>query len=113
MLPLLRYLGDGQEHALRACIEHLANEMGVTEEGRPEIQKFVGALQGQRARKGIFITTSTFSKDALDYAERIDSKVVLIDGTMLARLMIQHNLGVSTIASYELKKTDTDYFTEE
>ncbi|MFQ5897397.1 MAG: restriction endonuclease [Candidatus Methylomirabilia bacterium] len=81
--------------------------------GRPEIQKFVGALQGQRARKGIFITTSSFSKDAVDYAASIESKVVLIDGQKLAELMIDHNLGVSTIATYELKKIDTDYFTEE
>ncbi len=81
--------------------------------GRPEIQKFAGALQGQRARKGIFITTSTFSKDALDYVARIDSKIVLIDGNMLAQLMIDHNVGVSLVASYELRRIDSDYFTEE
>ncbi|MFN4294441.1 MAG: winged helix-turn-helix domain-containing protein [Thermoflexales bacterium] len=81
--------------------------------GRPEIQKFAGALQGQRARKGIFITTSTFSLDALDYVARIDSKIVLIDGNMLAQLMIDHNVGVASVASYELKRIDSDYFTEE
>lgn len=81
--------------------------------GRPEIQKFAGALQGQRARKGIFITTSTFSQDALDYVARIDSKIVLIDGNMLAQLMIDHNVGVASVASYELKRIDSDYFTEE
>ncbi len=80
---------------------------------RPEIQKFVGALQGQRARKGIFITTSAFTKDAIDYAAKIDPKIVLIDGETLARFMVEHNLGVSTIASYELKKVDTDYFAED
>ena len=81
--------------------------------GHPEIQKFAGALQGQRARKGIFITTSSFSKEAYDYASRIDSKVVLIDGERLAQFMIDHNLGVSSTATYEIKKIDSDYFTEE
>ncbi len=81
--------------------------------GRPEIQKFAGALQGHRARKGIFITTSTFTKDAHDYVSRIDSKIVLIDGNQLAQLMIDFNIGVNVIASYELKKTDSDYFNED
>jgi len=81
--------------------------------GRPEIQKFVGALTGQRARKGLFITTSDFSVAAHDYVSRIETKVVLIDGETLAQLMIDHNVGVSTITTYELKKIDTDYFTEE
>jgi len=81
--------------------------------GRPEIQKFVGALTGQRARKGLFITTSGFSCDAIDFVSRIDMKIVLIDGETLAQLMIDHNVGVSTIATYELKKIDSDYFTEE
>ncbi len=79
---------------------------------RPEIQKFAGALQGQRARKGIFITTSAFSEGAKDYVSRIDSKIVLIDGEMLAQLMIDYNVGVNSIASYELKRIDIDYFTE-
>jgi restriction system protein len=81
--------------------------------GRPEIQKFVGALTGQRARKGLFITTADFSAEAHDYVSRIETKVVLIDGETLAQLMIDHNVGVSTITTYELKKIDTDYFTEE
>ncbi|MCL4536197.1 MAG: restriction endonuclease [Nitrospirae bacterium] len=81
--------------------------------GRPEVQKFAGALQGQRARKGIMITTSTFSQDAYDYASRIDSKIVLIDGKRLAQLMIDNNLGVSTLSTYEIKRIDSDYFTEE
>jgi restriction system protein len=80
---------------------------------RPEIQKFAGALQGQRARKGIFITTSDFSRAARDYVSRIDSKIVLIDGDTLAELMIDHNIGVAPVASYELKRIDSDYFTEE
>ncbi|MBN1843809.1 MAG: restriction endonuclease [Deltaproteobacteria bacterium] len=81
--------------------------------GRPEIQKFAGALQGQRARKGIFITTSNFSKEALDYVKHIDSKIILIDGERLSELMIDHNVGVSPVASYEVKKIDSDYFIEE
>lgn len=62
---------------------------------RPEIQKFAGALQGQRAKKGIFITTSNFTRDAIDYASSIENKIVLIDGETLAQLMIDHNIGVS------------------
>lgn len=81
--------------------------------GRPEIQKFAGALQGQRARKGIFITTSNFSKDAHEYASRIDSKIVLIDGDELTQFMIDNNIGVTPISKYEIKKMDSDYFTEE
>lgn len=80
---------------------------------RPEIQKFVGALTGQRAKKGLFITTSDFTREAEDYVSRIDTKIVLIDGETLAQLMIDHNVGVSSIATYDLKKIDTDYFTEE
>lgn len=81
--------------------------------GRSEIQKFAGALQGQRARKGIFITTSTFTQTAYDYASLIDSKIILIDGDLLAQLMIDYNVGVTTVTSYELKRIDSDYFTEE
>jgi len=80
--------------------------------GRPEVQKFAGALQGQRARKGIMITTSAFSVDAHTYVSQIDSKIVLIDGAQLAGLMIEQNLGVSPMATYDVKKIDTDYFTE-
>jgi len=81
--------------------------------GRPEIQKFAGALQGQRAKKGIFITTSNFTKDALDYVENIDTKIILIDGQRLAELMIAFNVGANTTAIYEVKKIDSDYFIEE
>lgn len=80
--------------------------------GRPEIQKFAGALQGQRARKGIFITTSTFTPDALDYVSRIESKIILIDGSLLARLMFDHGIGVATASSYEVKRIDSDYFAD-
>lgn len=77
---------------------------------RPEIQKFVGALMGLRARKGIFITTSSFSEGALEYAASIDSKVVLIDGGELAQFMIDYGIGVTPQQTYEIKKLDSDYF---
>lgn len=81
--------------------------------GRPEIQKFAGALQGQRARKGIFITTSAFSKEAADYVRKIESKIILIDGQTLAEYMIDNNVGVTVEATYELKRVDRDYFIED
>lgn len=81
--------------------------------GRPEIQKFVGALHGQRAKKGVFITTSYFTADAKDYAQQIDPKIVLIDGAELVELMIDHNLGVSPVATYVIKRVDTDFFIED
>lgn len=79
---------------------------------RPEIQKFAGALQGVRARKGIFITTSSFSDGAREYVATIDSKIVLIDGTELAQLMIDHGIGVTPHQTYEIKRLDSDYFGE-
>jgi restriction system protein len=81
--------------------------------GRPELQKFVGALAGQGAKKGIFITTSTFTKEALEYTPRNETKIVLIDGEQLAQLMIDYNLGCTTQQIYEVKKIDNDYFGEE
>jgi restriction system protein len=81
--------------------------------GRPEVQKFVGALQGQRAKKGIFITTSTFASGAREYISKIECRVVLIDGNELAELMIDNNLGVTAISKYEIKKIDADFFTDE
>lgn len=78
--------------------------------GRPEIQKFAGALQGQRAKKGVFITTSNFTKDALEYVSLIDTRIILIDGKLLTKLMIEFNIGVSTVGRYEVKSIDTDYF---
>jgi len=81
--------------------------------GSPQIQGFVGALKGKGANKGIFITTSSFSNEAVSYASKIDSpKIVLIDGQKLADLMIEHNVGVSEITSYSIKKLDSDYFAE-
>ncbi|MEO6669455.1 MAG: restriction endonuclease [Ferruginibacter sp.] len=81
--------------------------------GRPEIQKFVGALAGQRAKKGVFITTSHFTKEAIEFAAHMETKIVLIDGEKLAQYMIDYNLGVSIQNTYEIKKIDSDYFEEE
>jgi restriction system protein len=78
--------------------------------GRPEIQKFVGALMGKRARKGIFITTSSFTTDAINYVSNIDFKVVLIDGKRLAEFMVDYNIGVTGSITYQLKRIDSDYF---
>ncbi len=77
---------------------------------RPELQKFAGALQGQRARKGVFITTSSFTSGAREYVQAIESKIVLIDGPMLTQLLMDFGVGVSTIATYEVKAIDSDYF---
>ncbi len=81
--------------------------------GRPEIQKFVGALAGQGAKKGVFISTSRYTKEARDYQPRNETKIVLIDGEQLAELMIDHNLAVSTVNTIEIKRIDNDYFGDE
>jgi predicted helicase len=78
--------------------------------GRPEIQKFAGALHGQHATKGIFITTSDFSRDADEYVLKIGSKIVLIDGSKLAELMIEFGVAVATEATYTVKRIDNDFF---
>jgi restriction system protein len=81
--------------------------------GRPEIQKFAGALQGKRAKKGIFITTSYYSSEAKEFVKHIDAKIILIDGDMLTDYMIESNTGVSIVSKYEIKKIDSDYFNED
>jgi restriction system protein len=78
--------------------------------GRPDVMQFAGALQAQRANKGIFITTSRFTDDARNYVSQIGSKIVLIDGEQLTSLMIEHDVGVSTVSLYPVKKVDSDYF---
>jgi restriction system protein len=80
--------------------------------GRPQVQAFAGSLEGFRSRKGVMITTSDFSKDARDYVTRIEKKIVLINGEMLAELMLDHNVGVSEKERFVLKRIDTDYFDE-
>jgi restriction system protein len=81
--------------------------------GRPEVQAFAGSLEGARARKGVFITTSDFTPDAREYVKRIEKKIVLIDGRQLAELMIDHDVGVTVAHTYKLKRLDSDYFEEE
>ena len=78
--------------------------------GRPEVQKFAGALAGHHAGKGIFITTSQYSREAQDYAKVISNRIILIDGQRMAQLMIDHNVGVSPIGTYDIKRVDSDYF---
>ena len=187
MLPLLRFCGDGQEHANQEAMDAIVQEFSLAEEeqkellpsgqqsaspiffekvvvevlvkmgyggsrkdagqaigrsgdegidgiikedrlgldiiyiqakkwedaiSRPEIQKFAGALQGKRARKGIFITTSRFSDGAIEFAQNIDNKIILIDGQQLAQYMIDVGVGVATDAVYDVKRLDSDYFTE-
>lgn len=80
--------------------------------GRPEIQKFFGALHGKRATKGVFITTSTFSGEASTYAESVTPRVILVDGSQLTRLMIEYDVGVSVTRTYKLKRVDLDYFSD-
>jgi restriction system protein len=83
---------------------------------RPEVQKFVGALHGKRCRKGVFITTSRYTKEAREYAESLEDKVILVDGTELANLMIDFDIGVNPIPEYKdykFKRLDSDYFPEE
>jgi restriction system protein len=80
--------------------------------GRPEVQGFVGALAGKQAHKGVFITTSTFSANAVEYARSVPQKVILIDGERLGILMIEHNVGVSVARTVAIKRVDSDYFEE-
>lgn len=90
-----------------------AKRWGDGQVGSKEIQAFVGALHGKKAHKGVFITTSDFSKPACDYVREIQDKVILINGETLADLLIDHGVGVSTVETYEVKKIDSDYFSEE
>ena len=80
--------------------------------GRPVVQAFAGSLEGVRARKGVLITTSYFSQDALDYVQRIEKRIVLVDGKQLAELMIDHDIGVNVFQTYKVKRLDSDYFDE-
>jgi restriction system protein len=92
------------------CIQAKRWEKSV---GRPEVQGFAGSMEGFRARKGVLITTASFSKEAQEYVNRIERKIVLIDGIRLAELMIDHGIGVETARTYVVKKVDLDYFSEE
>jgi restriction system protein len=81
--------------------------------GRPVVQAFAGSLEGQRARKGVLISTSDFSQDARDYVKNIEKKIVLINGQDLTQFMIDHDVGVATVDTYVVKKIDIDYFGDE
>jgi restriction system protein len=81
--------------------------------GRPEIQKFFGALHGKRASKGVFITTSSFTSEAIQYAEGVTPRVILVDGKELARLMIEYGVGVTTARRGDIQRIDLDYFSGE
>jgi len=111
--------GDGgidgiiKEDKLGLDVIHIQAKRWQNTVGRPEIQSFAGSLDGVKAKKGIFITTSGFSPEARAYAEKIEKRIVLIDGERLAALMFEHGVGVSRVVTYEVKRVDTDYFTEE
>lgn len=110
--------GDGgidgliKEDALGLDAVYVQAKRWQSNVGRPEVQAFAGSLEGERARKGVLITTSNFSKDAKDYVSRIDKRIVLIDGATLAGLMFQYGVGVNTVSAYEVKRVDGDYFEE-
>ena len=134
VVDLLVKMGYGGSFADSAKVTQLSNDEGIdgiiyedtlgldkiyvqakrwsNQVGRPIIQKFAGALVGQNATKGVFITTSTYSKEARGYVNGLQKKIVLIDGQELARFMIKYNVGVSTKKKYEVKRIDTDYFEE-
>ncbi len=80
--------------------------------GRPAVQAFAGSLEGHRARKGVLLTTADFSQEARDYVQRIEKKIVLIDGPKLAQLMIDYDVGVTKERTYVVKRIDRDYFDE-
>ena len=89
----------------------LVDKAGITV-GKPQIQQFAGALDEQKATKGVFITTSDYSKEARNYVEKLSKKIVLINGQELTRFMIEFNVGVSTKKTYDVKRIDSDYFEE-
>jgi restriction system protein len=102
-----------REDALGLDLIYVQAKRWINPVGRPEIQKFVGALHGKRAMKGVFITTSGFSAEAAAYADAVSPRVVLIDGDMLTRLMIDHDVGVSIVRTFAIKRIDLDYFSDE
>lgn len=130
MLPFLEAISDGNEHKLRDIIDILSNQFNLSTEERQQLLpsgnqeiivnrvgwtrthlKKAGLLEAPR--RGVFITTSKFSRDAIEYVSIIEKKIVLIDGPRLANLMVQHNLGVTVKQTYQVKALDTDYFSED
>jgi len=102
-----------KEDRLGLDVIYIQAKRWTTSVGIREVREFAGAIQDKRARKGIIITTSTFTRDAREFASRADCKIVLIDGQQLAELMFEYGVGVSTVAVYEVKKVDYDFFAEE
>jgi len=102
-----------REDALGLDLIYVQAKRWLNPVSRPDIQRFVGALQGQRATKGVFITTSSFSSEARKYAAGITLRVILVDGVELAELMLDHDVGVTPSRRYEIKKIDQDYFAPE
>lgn len=102
-----------KEDRLGLDVIYVQAKRWASQVGRPDIQKFAGALLGKKAKRGIFITTSTFSEKAIEYARNVENKIILVDGDQLTKYMIENEIGVSGVASYSIKKIDLDYFTEE
>ncbi len=111
--------GDGgidgiiKEDKLGLDVVYIQAKRWESKVGRPVVQAFAGSLEGQRARKGVLITTSQFSQDAKDYVNKIEKRIILIDGEQLAQFMIDHGIGVTEVANYTIKKADLDYFGDE
>jgi restriction system protein len=102
-----------KEDRLGLDVIHIqAKRWTTTVVGRPDVQNFAGSLEGQRGRKGVFITTSSFSNEAREYVSRIEKKIILVDGTEFARLCVDFGIGVSNHTSYVVKKLDPDFFDE-
>jgi len=102
-----------KEDKLGLDVVHIQAKRWQNSVGRPDIQAFVGSLEGNRSRKGVFITTSKFSNDAQEYVKRIEKKIVLIDGEQLTQLMIDNGVGVAEESRYIVNRLDEDYFIEE
>lgn len=98
------------EDRLGLDVVHIQAKRWKNTVGRPDVQSFAGSLEGNRSRKGVFITTSNFSQEARDYVKRIEKKIILIDGETLANLMIDYRVGVSEVATYSVCRLDADYY---
>jgi restriction system protein len=105
--------GTIKEDKLGLDVVHIQAKRWKNTVGRPDVQKFAGSMEGQRARKGVMLTTSSFSDEAKEYVTHIERKIVLVDGLRLAQLMIDHDIGVATARAFIVKKLDQDYFEEE
>ena len=110
---VLNCMSNDTERGYLAFSVAMEREHRTLQQTRSEIQRFVGSLEGHRASKGVFITTSTFSKEAREYVRTIGKRIRLIDGNELAQLMVDYGVAVSEIHNYSLKRVDSDYFAEE